>query len=133
MLTLNDPFKISARLLPALEIGEGTWLSFEGVKTGRDSQRMAAKMILDFPDGLTYEDDSMQSGCGGFQGMVTVFETYLGFLAAALESYPDGENADLFPSWVLERLDKNDIEYLCATLSDEEGRGIVNEHLIEGQ
>lgn len=130
-MILHPPFFIGPRLLPTIRLADGVLLSLERVGPGRDFRQYAV-MHLDIGD-RTYTDDSMQSGQGGFQGMVTIFETYIGFLRAAQESYPDGENADLFPAWVLEALEehKDEIAVVGCVLCDEETGCEVREELIE--
>ena len=138
-MVLHPPFQIGPRLVPALQIGD-VWISLEEVRhfEGREG-RDVAKFILDFPDGRVFEDDSLQSGCQGFQGTVTVFKTLLSFLGACGESIRYGqrtgrtvESADLFPSYVGEWASENLDEIsclqcdLCLEDSDE-----ANEELIE--
>lgn len=107
-MTLYPPFFISARLAPALRVGDAT-LSLLDVKLnqrgGCDVPRALATFALDFPDGTSFEDANLRSGCGGFQSIVEIFETFLSFLEAAVESYnfeqrnpgETGENTRLFP------------------------------------
>lgn len=116
-MKLQHPFFISARLLPALKIGQAT-LSYEAFEPPTwVGDRQAAKFYLDFPDGRTYTDDSMQSGLGGFRSIVVVFSTFLTFLSACAESQAfesrsgkKGESSDLFPQWVMDALDKSEID-----------------------
>lgn len=134
-MILHEPFIISARLLPALRIGDGT-LSLSGVGLGVEG-RLNPCFILDTPD-FEYVDDRMQTGVGG-SGTVSMFVNFLGFLGAAAESYryelwsrSPGENSDLFPRHVLEWAYVNDDEIACA-LSDicEPGSDFPREELIE--
>ena len=139
-MILHDPFIISARLLPALKVGNGTlslasasWAEGPRSEFGK---RMEFGFYLDTPD-FEYFDDRMQSGCGG-ASMVEAFENFLDFLEAAVESYryeqrylgAKGENTDLFPSYVVEWAAAQTylVEARCS-ICDEEG--LTLNHLIE--
>lgn len=146
--TLHPPFIISARLAPGIQIqtDEGiATLSLLGTGISPDGstvlgQRQTATLVLDFPDGTSYEDDRMQSGCGGFNGVVTVFETFFGFLMAAVESYEfeqrhpgsEGENTGLFPRHIVEwaSANKYSLESAHCDIQDP-ATGDANETLIE--
>lgn len=144
-MILHPPFHIGARLAPALKLGDAT-LSLLIVGSGDDcrpfSPRQRASFALDIPDQPEFLDDSLQSGGGGYHGMVGIFETYLSFLLAAVESYKwqqrnpgrIGENTTLFPLHIVEwaSVNKGDIE--CAQLDlyvPENDLDEVNEKLIE--
>jgi hypothetical protein len=129
---MYPPFFISGRLAPALKVGDAT-LSLLGTKrskpeTGfeRWTPRSRATFALDFPDGTSFKDDSMQSGMGGFHSTVEIFETYLSFLEAAAESYKyhgmEGENSNLFPRHIVEwAADQPYLEDARCDLCDEDG------------
>ena len=134
MILLSDPFIISARLLPALKVGNGT-LSLASA-AWNDERRLEFGFYLDTPD-FEYFDDNLQSGCGGCE-MVEAFENFLGFLEAAVESYcyeqrhlgAKGENTDLFPSYVVEwAAAQTFLEEARCSICDEEG--LTLNHLIE--
>jgi hypothetical protein len=129
-MTLHPPFIITARLLPGLRIGDA-FLNLDGCV--RDGERMAAKMILDLPDGTEYVDQSMRSGHGGFESVVAIFETYISFLEAAVESYEakglEGENSRLFPEHVVQWAAGADIGSARSDLTDEDGN--VRDALIK--
>lgn len=97
-MQLSAPFKISPRLLPGLLIDDA-WISIEYAGFN-DECRTIYRYYLDLPtvpEGHVGTD--LKSGCGGGnlqEGMASL----LSFLGAAAESYPDGENADLFPEAV---------------------------------
>lgn len=96
--TLRDPWQISSRLMPAVTVG-GAWLSIEPGPRNREG-RTQYDIWIDLPDGGEYHVTDLRSGCGGGdvrEGMLSL----LSFLYAAAESYPDGENADLFPPAVV--------------------------------
>jgi hypothetical protein len=139
-MILHSPFVITGRLTPGLQLAEGVFLSLLGTQPSKDSLRMGASLVLDFPDGRSHEDSGLQSGCGGFGGTVSIFETYLSFLGAALESFDyerrtgdEGENTDLFPRWVLEALEGQGDEIACirGDLCVDPGSDMPNESLIE--
>lgn len=133
-MILHHPFFISSRLLPAIKLGDAT-LSLLDSKAWRDGRQVAA-FAIDLPDGAAYVDNSMASGQGGFKGVVEMFEGYLGFLSAAMEGLEyerstgcKSENAHLFPEWVMQMLDKSDVEDALCQLTNEAGR--IQTHLIE--
>lgn len=136
-MTLHPPFFISARLLPAIRVGDAVLqietISVADTHDGRDR----AHMILDFPDGSFYEDTSLTSGCQGFRSSVEVFETFLSFLSACAESMSysgaAGENSDLFPHHIAEWAEENsdDIQMAAIDLTEPDGNGAVLHHLIE--
>ena len=142
---LHAPFVITPRLAVGLRIG-GAWLSLMSTAVMKEGAtplgpRQCASMVLDLPDGTEYADDTLQSGCGGFGGVVTIFETYLSFLLAAVESYEfeqrnpgrKGESTELFPAHVLEWAaeNKNDIEACRLDLIADLAIGEVDETLVE--
>ena len=97
-MILHSPFFISARLLPALKVGDAT-LSADG-----------CVFIFDFPDGREHEVDDFHPGAS--RDRADWFGSILCFLEAALESRDyrvrtgrPGENEDLFPAWVLDFFD----------------------------
>ena len=101
-MILHEPFKISARLLPALKIND-TWMSLDD-----------GEFILDFPDGTEYVINDFHGGRGGLQDY---FEAILSFMGAAAESRQyrertgmEGENEDLFPphivDWIVDNVDE---------------------------
>lgn len=128
MTVLHDPFIISSALAPALKIGEATLTLLETEIT--DDNRDRAVFELQTPT-FTHTDKELRSGIGGFPSAVEAFESYLSFLEAAAESYPDGENADLFPphvvQWACENADE--IGMARSDLCDENGHVLTN--LIE--
>ena len=120
-LTLHKPFEISARLLPAISVGDGT-LSLEHLG-GRQWRWYA-----DIPAG-EFQGDDLQAGAS--HNTQRVFADLLCFLATAADSYRysgwEGEHADLFPQpvvlWAAEQGD--DIDDLV--LQVEETEGLIEE------
>jgi hypothetical protein len=93
-MILRGPFKISARLLPSLEIaGASVQLEYSN-RPGSDSGRVRYRWTIDLPDGGEHSADDLQSGRGG-GSLLEGFASLLSFLGAAAEG---GENADLFPA-----------------------------------
>jgi hypothetical protein len=97
-MILHQPFQISARLLPAIRIGDD-WISieFDGESQGRARYRYHIDFGKEYHQG-----NDLKSGVGGGslqQGMASL----LSFLSACAESYNcKGENYDLFPPHVAE-------------------------------
>lgn len=82
-MTLNSPFQISSRLLPAVQI-EDTYISLEHNKISSDNRNVWTYYI-DNP-AWEYTASDLRSGCGG-ETLQKAMENLLGFLAAAGESY----------------------------------------------
>ena len=120
-MLLRDPFFISAHLAPALKIGDAT-LSLTHVKR-EDDGRLRCTFVLEAP-GLSYTDNQMRTGVGARLKWVELFENFIGFMTACAESYPDGENATLFPAHVAQWISDNvsEIECLHCDITDENGR-----------
>ena len=105
-MTLSSPFLISARLLPAVSIGQGS----EQVTVSLSP----SGFILDGPFG---EHQVTDLTLRGNPSMESAFETLLSFMSAAAESFRyrgmDGENADLFPAPVTEAIAQVSSELEC--------------------
>lgn len=107
-MILHPPFFISARLAPAIRIGNAT-LSLVGTApgTGEHQGRLQAHFVLDTLE-FEYEEKKLYSGVGGVRSTVELFETFLGFMEACADGMghrhgeEKGENADLFPLHVAE-------------------------------
>lgn len=100
-MKLTYPFQISARLAPALRVGDA-WLSFAD-----------GRFVFDFPDGSEHVVTDFHFPQGRISGTTDErflqdgFSAILSFLGACAESrnYADrtgrpGENSDLFPESV---------------------------------
>lgn len=114
-MILNQPFQITARLLPGLRIGKA-WIHLEYAKRAGSEGRTRYKWTVDLPDGTEHTGDDLQSGCGGGP-LQEGFVSLLSFLGAAAESYTyrhrtglTGENEDLFPPAVVEWAAQNSDE-----------------------
>jgi hypothetical protein len=125
-MKLHPPFHISSLIAPAIKIG-GATLSFLDVEYG---ERDRATFVLDY-EGKRYEDRNLMSGVHGFGHTVEIFETFLSFMEACAESYPDGENADLFPPEVAAWMADNSDEISGARWDLLNDDGTVNTGLIE--
>lgn len=111
-MTLRAPFSISARLLPAIRIGEGA----EAVTLSAGP----ASWFLDGPFG-EHEVTDYRPARGA--DLVSAFEGLLSFMSAAASSFQyaerrgkdgmEGENADLFPREVTEALAQISSELEC--------------------
>lgn len=103
IIKLTNPVIITSRLLPGLRI-DGAELSIEfGGHT--EEGRVKYHYFIDIPGIKTYENDDIKSGRGGGtlqEGLASL----VAFLSAAGESFrysgKDGENADLFPTKVVQ-------------------------------
>ena len=129
-MKLSSPFLISARLLPAIKIGE----SFVSLKhRGTTSEgRDVYIYYIDTPE-FEYEGDDLKTGCQGGQYQEAM-KSLLSFLSAAAESYSyqmqtrewgEGENADLFPPNVMEWAYQYSDEIQMLSLELEEGGELI--------
>ena len=134
-MLLKPPFIIGSTLSPALKIGDST-LHLTAVQVAEDG-RDRATFLLVTPE-FEYEDDKLKSGAMGFWGVVGIFESFLSFMQAAIESadYEErtgriGDNTGLFPRHIVEwAMDhRYEIEDTLADITDEYGE--PNESLIE--
>ena len=131
-MKLHAPFFLSARLLPALKVGELT-LSMEMLPRESDG-RNRYHYFIDPPAGCRakpLEASDLRSGCQGGT-WVEGFGSLLCVLDSAAGSMrPDGrrgENARLFPAWILGRIDESEMGYL-RELIEPDGR--TNQTLVE--
>lgn len=79
---------------------------------GRNAEgRTEYAVRIRLPDGRMFKEENMKSGCQGGTEQEGL-ESLLSFLSAAAESYPDGENADLFDPAIVEwaHENQNDID-----------------------
>jgi hypothetical protein len=83
---------ISARLLPAVRIGNN-WISIEPT----DRADLIGKPEWNWYIDLADRREFYGSDLNGWGDAGDMMESLLGFLGAFAESFPDGENADLFP------------------------------------
>lgn len=128
-MTLHEPFRISSRLMAALEIGGATIsLEIHGYRGGRVRYRG----FIDLPDGAEHAIDDL-SGHGNLQAG---FASLLAFLGAAAESYDyrtrygreaKGTNEELFPPAVVEWAFDNADEIGVLELELEERPGLIEE------
>ncbi len=144
-MKLLSPFIISARLAPALKVGDAT-LSLIGTDVRLSSDpgalilgaRIGATLVLDLADGTEYECSDLASGCGGFGSVVDIFETFLSFLGAAAESRRftertgiESDNADLFPPNIMQWASDNATAIESAQCELQDGNGNVRTDLIQ--
>jgi len=105
-MTLHSPFIISARLFPAVSIGQGS----EQITVSLSP----SGFILDGPFGEHRVTDLTLRGNPSIE---SAFETLLSFMTAAAQSFRyngmDGENADLFPAEVTEAIAQVSSELEC--------------------
>ena len=125
----HEPFYRSI-LGPVLPLyPSGATLTLFKVERDYSTGRDRATLILNTPE-FKYTDNTLQSGVGGGWPKVEIFESYLAFMEACIESREyvgacgnPGENADLFPDHVAEWLvdNKGAIESARCYLCDEDG------------
>ena len=77
----------------------------------RETWRWTITFPTDAGGRFTASEADIRTGVGGQAEPEEMLATLLSFLTAAVESYPDGENADLFPmpvvKWADEHLTEN--------------------------
>lgn len=100
MREILPPCIITFRLMEGIQLSDGTTISIEAI--GRTSEgRVRYRYFLDFEEGPeAYSDSDLRSGCGESVDHRAMLAALLKFLGACAESFPDGENADLFPRGV---------------------------------
>jgi hypothetical protein len=130
-MKLREPFKISARLMPAVQVG-GAWISLAVGRVDRNGRDIYTAWI-DLEDGSEHEVTDLKSGCQGGsvqEGM----RALLSFLCAAAESHSyhartgrAGENEELFApavvAWAVENVD----ELTMLSVELEERDGLIEE------
>lgn len=110
-MLLRPPMEISARLLPAVRIGD-SWISLD-YRGDREF-----KWYIDTPIGEFSGTDFRGPACGDMDDFIRKsMESFLGFLDAFVEAIEytrrtgrESENADLFPAeltdWAVENRDE---------------------------
>lgn len=129
-MTLHSPFEISARLLPAVKIGDShISIKFDG------STREGRTRFKYYIDSQTFEHSAsdLKSGCQG-GSLESGMESLLSFLEAAAESYryrgcvytgdPD-DNSSLFPKEVTEWAYQNSDQIGMVRLEIEESEAAL--------
>lgn len=125
-MRLHPPFIITSRLLPGVQISDGT-ISIEYSDRPGKQGRDRYKYYIDAP-GIEYENDDLQSGGGG-GSLQRGMGDLLTFLGAAAESYSyrmrskrdePGESEDLFPPEVVKWAATNDDEISMIGMEIEE-------------
>lgn len=129
-MRLKYPFQISARLLPALRIGERSWLSWSWADY---------RFYLDTPD-FEYEITDFRPGAGS--GVQDIFAAILSFMGAAAESRhyrefvrrsdeidPDS-NEDLFPPHIVDWIMDNRSDIDCLGIDLEECPELIEEEFV---
>lgn len=122
-MVLNSPCIITSRLLPGIRIGDGT-ISIEYAGHSPDG-RQKYRWYIDIRAGK-FTGDDLASGVGG-GSLQSGLESLLSFLGACGESYPDGENAELFPPAVAAWAAQNSDELSLASMELEETDGVIVE------
>src|SRR3990167_2996986 len=101
-MLIHSPFIITSRLLPGIQIGEGT-ISIDYSPRPDPEGRTRYRWHVDLPSG-DYSDDDLRSGVGG-GSLQEGLASLLSFLGAAGESLKyrertgsPGDNEELFPA-----------------------------------
>ena len=124
-MILKPPFFISARLLPAVRIGDMT-LSMEMLPRESDG-RNRYRYFFDFPKGKSVEGADLRSGCQGGT-LVEGFGSLLAFLDSAASSASSDKCG--FPPKVLRRVSDNESE-VGALREQLEPNGRTDNNLIQ--
>lgn len=122
-MKLASQFSISTRLLPALQVA-GATIQLESDGWTQD-RRMQFRWTIDLPNGSEQTGNDLRSGVGGCT-LQAAFGSLLSFLSAAGESWPDGDNADLFPAPVCEWAAQNSDELACLCAEIEETADLIS-------
>lgn len=127
-MKLFHPFMISSRLLPSIKIVNAT-ISIEDINVD-DQGKKVYKFYIDILNQKAYESSDLRgSVCGNESGhpIQEVMESLLNFLSASAEaySYPDSDNRDLFPEYIMEWAYQNKEEIEIAFLEMNEGPQLI--------
>jgi len=136
-MKLYNPIMITARLLPGIQIGNGT-ISIEYSKRAGDEGRTRYQYHIDIFTGMAqepieYSNDDIQSGCQG-GNLLEGLSSLLSFLGAAAESYDyeqrtgyESDNADLFPSEIVLWANENFNELSMLSCESDESKSVLIE------
>ncbi len=103
-MNLHSPFQISARLLPALKIGNA-WINLEMSPRENDG-RNRYTYTIDLPNGRSYKASDLLSGCQGGT-LQEGFVSLLTFLSAEAEE--EGMFSRAVSKWAKQNQDEIDI------------------------
>lgn len=120
-MKLKQPFQISPRLLPALNIG-GALVQLETLPARSSDNRTVYRWTIDLPGGAEFTGSDLRSGCGG-GSLQSGFQDLLTFLGAFAEG---GENADLFPEGLREWAESAADEIACLRCELEESPRLIS-------
>lgn len=106
-MILHDPFKISARLAPAVQV-DGAWISIEATGQRGEYGKRVWRWAVDLPSGESFEGEDLQ-GHGGYQSIMADLIGFLGACGSSVnyerdnpDDVSEGDNTDLFPRKVAE-------------------------------
>lgn len=122
-MLIKHPCCICSDLRPGVRIS-GMEISIDYYGASRDGRTVYEWHIYGDCHDLTGHD--LKSGVGG-GSLQEGLESLLTFLGAFAESYPDGENADLFPAELAEWAQQNSDEISMASLELEETPNVIEE------
>lgn len=122
-MKLHPPFEITPRLMAGVRI-DGTFISIE--MGPRDFEgRNVYTYHIDLPKsrkGFTCSDlKSGRQGGSLQEGM----ESLLSFMGACAESFPDGENANMFPRYIAEWCSNHEDEISMLQCEIQESENLI--------
>jgi hypothetical protein len=132
-MKLQSPFAISARLLPAVQVGD-SWISIKLADGYTPDGRARYRYYIDTP-AFEHTNDDLASGCGG-GSLQMGMESLLSFLLAAVESYryrgctwtgDPHDNSSLFPQQVVEWAYQHDSEIQSLQMELEENPELITD------
>lgn len=133
-MILHPPFIITSYLKPGIQV-ENLTITLVDIKRGFAIAGIhdRAKFILDFDDGRRFRDESMGLSLNGDNSLVSIFASFLGFLASCGEAGPGSDLFTLFcppiAEWASENYEAIWQAKFAMHLDDCEQ---LNHHLIEG-
>ena len=115
---LRSPIQISSRLQAGVPIPcnhdrsqPDVWVQVAKTPDVNHQGKPLWRITIDLPHQMVIDDT-----LAGWGNTAEMLATALAFLGACAESYPDGENADLFCQAVAEWADQHSDEITCAEL-----------------
>lgn len=123
MATVPQPLFISSRLMAALKVDDAGTLHVAELRRDHEG-RIVYRYIIEDAEGRVLEEGSdLRSGAGADVDYRFAVTALLSFLGACAESWPDGENVDLFTAQAGEWAHQHSDELAMAQIELEEGSG----------
>lgn len=127
MLKLNEPFFWGGNALPMLGVGGGC-LTLDPL--GCENDRIVWRWTVILPNGRSFSEADLKTSpmhTDDAEGTRQAFSSLLTFLGACAESYPDGENASLFPPEVAEWAQEHSDEIAVLACKIEEDQSCIED------